>query len=125
MPTYIQLLTLTQEGRERTLHDPEVILHAQHGIVVPGVRVLGRYAVLGKYDFVVIVEAQDNESVARFSVALGALAEAHIVTLPVIPIARLEAPADPDEHRKLETAAEATPPAELRPRDRRGRPRQT
>lgn len=123
MPTYIQLLTLTQEGREKTLHDPEIVLHAQQDIVVPGVRVLGQYAVLGEYDFVVIVEAPDNESVARFSVALGALVGAHIVTLPTIPITRLEAPTQPDEHPELETAAEAPLPAEPHPRNGGRRPR--
>ena len=90
MPTYIQLLTLNQEGREKALRDPEIMLHAHEGVHVAGLQVLGQYAVLGEYDFVSVVAAPDNESVARFSVAIGARVGAHVVTLPAIPIARLD-----------------------------------
>ncbi len=97
MPTYIQLLTLNQEGREKALRDPEIILHAHEGVSVAGVQVLGQYAVLGEYDFISIVAAPDNESVARFSVAIGARIGAHVVTLPAIPIARLDNTRSPED----------------------------
>ncbi len=48
------------------------------------------YAVLGAYDFVGLVEAPDNDSVARYSLELGVLAGVTIMTLPAIPIARME-----------------------------------
>ena len=57
---------------------------------MPAFRVLGLYAVLGAYDFVGMVEAPDNESVARYSLELGVLAGVTIMTLPAIPIARME-----------------------------------
>ena len=90
MATYIQLLTLTQEGREKTLKDSESVLHAQDNISVPGIHGLGLYGVLGQYDFVNMVEADDNEAIARFSLELGVRVGAHITTLPAIPIARME-----------------------------------
>lgn len=90
MPTYIQLLTLTPEGRERTLRNPEHVLQAQQEVKVPGISVLGLYGVLGAWDFVNIVEAPDNDTVARFSIALGVRGGVTIVTLPAIPIGRLE-----------------------------------
>ena len=89
MATYIQLLTLTSEGRERALKDPQSVLRAQAGVGGPDIQVLGVYAVLGRYDFVNIVEAGDNEAVARFSLELGVRAGAHIATMPAIPIPRL------------------------------------
>jgi uncharacterized protein with GYD domain len=46
--------------------------------------------VLGRYDYVVLVEAPDNEAVARFSLDLGVEAGVHIETLPVIPASRLD-----------------------------------
>ena len=94
MPTFIQLLTLTPEGRANMLQDPDIILRSQQAIRVPDVVVLGLYAVLGDYDFVNIVDAPDNDSVARFSLELGVTAGAHVTTLPAIPISRLDRPAE-------------------------------
>ena len=90
MPKYIQLLTLTPEGREKTMRDPEYVLKAQHAVSIHGLEVLGLYGVLGPYDFVNIVDAPDNEAVARFSIALGVMGGVQILTLPAIPIGRLE-----------------------------------
>ena len=90
MTTYIQLFTLTPQGREKALQSPEGILAAQDQVKVAGVQVLGLYAVLGAYDFVGMVEAPDNDSVARYSLELGVLAGVTIITLPAIPIARME-----------------------------------
>ena len=96
MSTYIQLLTLTHYGRERAIENPTEVLLAQEQVQIPGVRVLGLYAVLGGYDFVSMIEAPDNDSVARFSLQLGVKAGVTVVTLPAIPVARLEgAPLQP------------------------------
>ena len=94
MATYIQLLTLTVEGRKKALKDPESLLRAQAGISMSGIQVLGVYGVLGEYDFINIVEAPDNETVARFSLELGVRASVSITTLPAIPVGRLEARED-------------------------------
>ena len=47
---------------------------------------VAQYATLGRYDFVNIVEAKDNETIARLSVALGARGTVQIETLTAIPI---------------------------------------
>ena len=91
MPIYIQLLTLTPEGREKSLEDPGSVLRAQQGIAVPDVQELGLYGVLGEHDFVNIVQAKANESVARYSLKLGVRVGAHITTMPAIPVAGLKA----------------------------------
>ena len=90
MSTYVLLMSLTSEGRERMLENPDSVLTAQAKIRIPQTQMLGLYAVLGEYDFMGIVEAPDNESAARFSMALGVSAGVHIRTLPAIPISRLE-----------------------------------
>lgn len=97
MATYILLLTLDSDGREKMLADPESLLRAEAQISVPGVKLLGLYGVLGDYDFVTLVEAPDNDSVARFSLELGVSAGTHVTTLPAIPITRFadRAPRDP------------------------------
>ena len=109
MPTYIQLLTLTPEGRAKTLADPTSVLRAHESIRMTGVQELGLYGVLGDYDFVNIVEGDDNDVIARFSLELGVKAGAHVTTLPAIPISRLEA-TDPD--RPLAEATGAVAPTE-------------
>ena len=91
MSNYILLLTLTSTGRERMLVEPGSLLEAEEGVSVPGVEMLGLYGVLGEYDFISIVDAPDNETMARFSLELGVRAGAHVQTLPAIPIARFEA----------------------------------
>jgi uncharacterized protein with GYD domain len=90
MATYVLLLTLTPEGRERILADPDHLRRAEAAIDVPDSELHGLYGVLGECDFVAILEAEDNESAARFSLELGARAGVHVHTLPAIPIARLE-----------------------------------
>ena len=112
MATYIQLLTLTAEGREKTLKDPESVLHAQDNISVPGIQVLGLYGVLGPYDFVNMLEAVDNEAVARFSLNLGVRAGVHITTLPAIPIGRMETAAR-EESPETEAMVPSPPPDDM------------
>ena len=85
MAIYIQLITLTAEGRVQALDDAESILDAQRAVSAPGIRVLGQYAVLGQYDYVGFVEAPDNDTIARYSLELGVRAGLHITTLPAIP----------------------------------------
>ena len=92
MATYILLLTMTSEGRERMLDDPESLLRAQSDVSIPGVQLMGLYGVLGDYDFVSLVDAPDNDAVARFSLELGVKAGAHVTTLPAIPITRFAGP---------------------------------
>ena len=55
MPSYILLLTLTPDGRETMLKDPESLLRTASAIETPNMQVLGLYAVLGDYNFVAIV----------------------------------------------------------------------
>ncbi len=86
MPIYVLLSTLTDDGME-TLHEhPERIKEVNREIERFGVKVLHQWAVLGPYDFVNIVEAPDNETIARVSVELGARGTVKLMTMPAIPI---------------------------------------
>ena len=86
MATYIFLSTLTDEGRKTIKGRPERILEVNKEIEAMGAKVVDQYAVLGMYDFISVVEAVDNETVARISVELGARGTVQIITLPAIPI---------------------------------------
>ena len=86
MATYIFLSTLTDEGRKTIKGRPERIQEVNKEIEAMGAKVVDQYAVLGGYDFISIVEALDNETVARISVELGARGTIQITTLPAIPV---------------------------------------
>lgn len=86
MATYILLSTITEEGAETIREHPDRIKEVNREVEAMGVRVLSQYAVLGPYDFVTIVEAPDNETVARMSAELAARGTVKIMTLPAIPI---------------------------------------
>jgi uncharacterized protein with GYD domain len=86
MATYILLSTLTDEGRRTLRERPERIKEVNREVEALGAKVIGQYAVLGPYDFVNILEAPDNETVARISVELGARGTVQIMSLPAIPV---------------------------------------
>ncbi len=86
MPIYILLTTLTPEGSQ-TLHKrPERLEEVNREIEDFGCKVVGQYAVLGQYDFVTILEAEDNETIAHLSVDLASRGTMKIQTLPASPL---------------------------------------
>jgi len=86
MPTYILLSTLAGDGG-RTMHShPDRLREVDDEVAVMGCKVLAQYAVLGPYDFVTILEAPDNETVAHLSVDLASRGTVKIQTLPAVPL---------------------------------------
>lgn len=90
MATYFLLITLTPEGRAASFEDPSRLLRIERETEKPGVECLGLYGVLGRYDFISMVEADDNDAIAQFSLEYGVRAGAHIETMPGVPISRFE-----------------------------------
>lgn len=84
MPVYVLLSTLSEHGVSCVVQDPTCLRQISMDIENLGVKVLDQYATLGQYDFVHVVEAPDNETVARVSMEL--IAKGHIkpLTLPTI-----------------------------------------
>jgi uncharacterized protein with GYD domain len=56
-----------------------------------GVKVVAQYAVLGPYDFVTIIEAPDNMTVARVSAELASRGTVRVQTLPAVPVSEFVA----------------------------------
>jgi len=48
------------------------------------VQFVGQYAVLGPYDYVNVVEAPDNRTIAKISMELGSRGTMEIMTLPAV-----------------------------------------
>jgi len=82
----VLLSKLTDEGWKTIRERPERIKEVNRELEAFGVKVLNQYAVLGQYDFVNIIEAPDNETVAKISVELGSRGTIHIMSMPAIPI---------------------------------------
>ena len=72
-------------------NDPDRLEAVNQEIADFGCNVVAQYAVLGQCDFITIVEAPDNETVAHLSVDLGSRGTVNIVTLPATPVAVLRA----------------------------------
>lgn len=86
MSYYVILSTLTDEGRKTIKQRPERILEVDKEIEKMGVKLHKQYALLGKYDFLSIVEAPDIETVMRMSVEIGARGSASLLTLAALPV---------------------------------------
>jgi len=86
MPIYIMISTLTDEGRKTIKKHPERIEEVNREIENMGAKVLAQYAVLGQYDFINILEAPNNEAIAKLSIELGSRGTVQIITIPAIPV---------------------------------------
>lgn len=80
MPEYIMLFRLTQKGAENIKESPQRLKAAKKIFEEGGAKVKAIYAVLGKYDFVHIVEAADDETIARLSLQISSLGNVHTET---------------------------------------------
>jgi len=86
MPYYILLSNLTDEGWKTVKEKPERIKEVNKELQTYGVRVISQYAMLGRYDFINIVEAPNNETIAKVSIELGSRGTIKIESMVAIPI---------------------------------------
>jgi len=84
MALYFLLGTLTTEGRSKVLGNRDLVVEATRRVSIVGAEVLGQYGVLGRYDYLMMIEADDNDAVARLSLDVGVRTGMHIETLPAI-----------------------------------------
>jgi uncharacterized protein with GYD domain len=86
MPTYIMLSTLSPEGVQTIKNNPQRIKEVNHELEQLGAEVKAQWATLGRFDFVNVVEAPDEKTMARVSLELGSRGTAKFETLSAIPI---------------------------------------
>jgi len=108
MSLYFLLGTLSSGGRNMLHDDPNLLVNCTRNVDIPGAEILGTYAVLGRYDYVLMVDAEDNESVAKISLEIGVGTGLHIETLPAIAIGFL-AEKSPDVPLDRPTYVQGTP----------------
>ncbi len=86
MPLYIMLTSLTPEGVQTIKNNPSRIQEVNKEIEQLGASVKAQWATLGRFDFVNVVEAPDEQTMARVSLELGSRGTARYESLTAIPI---------------------------------------
>jgi phosphoribosylaminoimidazole carboxylase PurE protein len=102
MPTYIMLSTLTPEGVQTVKNNPQRITEVNKEVEQLGATVKAQWATLGHVDFISVVEAPDEATMARVSLELGSRGTGRYETLAAIGIeefiASLKVRAPRDRH---------------------------
>ena len=86
MPIYVMLSTLSPEGVQTIKNNPNRIREVNREVEQLGATVKAQWATLGQFDFVNVIEAPDEKTIARVSLELGARGTARYETLSAIPI---------------------------------------
>jgi len=86
VPTFVLLSTLTPDGIQTIKNNPQRIREVNKEIEQLGATVTAQWAVLGQYDFVNIVEAPDEATMARVSLELGSRGTSRYESLAAIPV---------------------------------------
>jgi len=86
MAHYVVLSRLTDEGRKTLKSKPERVKEVNEEISRMGAKVAHQFALLGKYDFLTILEAQDDLAVGKIMVELGSRGTLETMTLSAIPV---------------------------------------
>jgi uncharacterized protein with GYD domain len=89
MPTYVMLTNLTADGVRTLKNNPGRVAEVNNEVEQIGAKILAQYATLGQYDFITIVEAPDDQTMAKISVELGSRGTMTSQTLTAIPAADL------------------------------------
>jgi uncharacterized protein with GYD domain len=89
MPTYLMLTNLTAEGVRTLKNNPARVGEVNKEVEQIGAKVLAQYATLGQYDFVTVIEAPDEKTMAKVSVELGSRGTMTSQTLTAMPASEL------------------------------------
>jgi uncharacterized protein with GYD domain len=86
MPKFAMLSTLGPDGSARLAENPARLREVSEEVEAMGVKVLQQYAVLGQWDFLNLIEAPDEVTMARVATTLASRGTMRTMTLPIIDI---------------------------------------
>lgn len=92
MPTYIALLKYTQQGAANLKDSPARLDAGRKIFKDAGAEIKDTYLTMGRYDLVCVIEAPDDETVAKLLLQLGAQGNVQTETLKAF---------DEDQFRKI------------------------
>ncbi len=85
MPIYIMLTSLTSDGVKTIKNNPGRVQEVNREMEQLGVKVVSQWATLGRYDFVSVVEAPDERTMAKVSIEMGSRGTTMNETMTAIP----------------------------------------
>ncbi|WP_292488026.1 GYD domain-containing protein [Methanohalobium sp.] len=86
MPKYVMISQLTDEGAKTLKNNPKRVKEVNDELEQMGVKVLEQFFVLGDFDFLNIVEAEDESSVSKAAVELASRGSIKTKTYTAIPM---------------------------------------
>ena len=86
MPMYAMLSTLGPDGWATVREKPERIRAVAAEVEALGIIVHAQYALMGQYDFLNLIEAPDEQAMAKAAIMLAARGTMRTTTLPAIPV---------------------------------------
>ncbi|HEY5166136.1 MAG TPA: GYD domain-containing protein [Acidimicrobiia bacterium] len=89
MGTYVMLTTLGPDGWATVRENPERIRQVTHEVESMGLKVVAQYALMGQWDFLNVIEAPDEATLAKAAITLAARGTMRTMTLQAVPIDEL------------------------------------
>ena len=83
------LTTLGPDGWATVRENPERIRQVTHEVESMGLTVVAQYALMGQWDFLNIIEAPDEATLAKAAILLAARGTMRTMTLQAVPVDEL------------------------------------
>ena len=80
------LTTLGPDGWATVRENPERIRQVTHEVESMGLKVIAQYALMGQWDFLNVIEAPDEATLAKAAITLAARGTMRTMTLQAVPI---------------------------------------
>ncbi len=85
MPTYVSLLSYTDQGIRNIKESPARLDAAKKAFQAAGAELKQFYLMMGQYDILILAEAPDDETVGKVALSLGSLGNVRTQTFRAFP----------------------------------------
>lgn len=90
MGTYVVFTKLTPQGRKNLHANPDRLREVSRQAERLGAKIVQQFATIGQHDFMTVIEAEDNATVAQIGAEISGLGTMKMQTLPAIKIDRFQ-----------------------------------
>ena len=82
MPTFVMLLNFTQQGAETIKEAPDRVEGNMKAAAAMGIEIKSVHALMGEYDWLVVMEAPDSATVSKLALAASSRGSVTTKTMP-------------------------------------------